>query len=418
MIRLPSAANPEVSVIALLDGAPELAERCLRALAADDDSLPYETVLLLNDPDPALEDLVRRSTTGAKVIVSRANAGPGVGWNLAVGVSEAPRIATLHEDSEPKSGWLAPLCETMSETGAGAVGARLYNSDGSVQNCGWALFANGMPAALNAASAPEVVASTEPTPADVLSGAAMLVDREALNAIGGWDERFHPAVYGDIDISTAMWNQGRLVLSVPAASVIHQSGTFGRRPNSVLTGPRLAVFLIERNRERFLTKWGQAMDSRAPAPPINEPESTRAAVEVALPVLRERAEQVRAGERQPGEAKHPERHFTDVPNPVLAQDDETYAVAAEVEESLKAAEQELIGDYCRWLTGREAETFDELAEARELLKGYRRQILDLQREHQEVVTQLDHIRRGSVWCLRNRARGALRRLRGSDQPAG
>ena len=402
-------------MIALLDGAPELAERCLRALAADDASVPYETVLLLNDPDPVLEDLVRKSTTGAKVIVSRANAGPGVGWNLGVEVAAAPRIATLHEDSEPNAGWLVPLCETMSETGAGAVGARLYNGDGSVQNCGWALFANGLPAALNAASAPEVVASTEPTPADVISGAAMLVDREALNAIGGWDERFHPAVYGDIDVSTAMWNQGRLVLSVPAASVVHQSGTFGRRPNSVLTGPRLAVFLIERNRERFLAKWGRAMDSRAPAPPDNEPENTRAAVEVALPVLRERAERVRAGEGQQGQAKHPKRHFTDVPTPVLAQDDETFAVAPEVEGSLRAAEQELIGDYCRWLTDREAGMFDELAEARELLKGYQRQILDLQREHAEVLTQLDHARRGSVWRLRNRARRALRRLRDAGE---
>ncbi len=68
MIRLPSADNPEVSVIVLLDGAAEMGERCLRAIATADDAVPCETVILLNDPDPALEDLVRRSTTGGRVI--------------------------------------------------------------------------------------------------------------------------------------------------------------------------------------------------------------------------------------------------------------------------------------------------------------------------------------------------------------
>jgi len=45
------------------------------------------------------------------------------------------------------------------------------------------------------------VASSEPTPADMLSGASMLIDRETLRGSGGWDERFHPAVFVDIDVS-------------------------------------------------------------------------------------------------------------------------------------------------------------------------------------------------------------------------
>jgi hypothetical protein len=86
MIRLPSAEDPAVSVIVLLDGAVEMGERCLRAVAAADDSVPFETVILLNAPDSALEDLVRKGTSGAKVVLSRANAGPGAGWNLGAAV--------------------------------------------------------------------------------------------------------------------------------------------------------------------------------------------------------------------------------------------------------------------------------------------------------------------------------------------
>lgn len=154
MIELPTPDDPAVSVIVLLDGAVGLAERCLTALAACEESVPFETVILLNDPDPELEDFVRGSTRGGRVVLSRANAGPGVGWNLGAAVARAPRLATLHEDSEPAPDWLPPLMEAMDEHGAGAVGARLYNHDGSVQNCGWVLFADASHQQLEAASAP------------------------------------------------------------------------------------------------------------------------------------------------------------------------------------------------------------------------------------------------------------------------
>src|SRR5262245_34804222 len=140
MIRLPSADDPAVSVMILLDGTVELGERCLRAVAAADDAVPFETVILLNDPDPALEELVRRGTTGAKVVVSRANASVGVGWNLGMTVASAPRIATLHEDTEPGAGWLRPLCETMTAQDAGVAGSRLYNGDGPVLSPRRAVF--------------------------------------------------------------------------------------------------------------------------------------------------------------------------------------------------------------------------------------------------------------------------------------
>jgi GT2 family glycosyltransferase len=301
VIRLPAASDPEVSVIVLLDGAVELAERCLRALADSDPGVPCEVVILLNDPDEELERFVRESTVGAQAIACRANAGPGVGWNLGDAVARAPRLATMHEDSEPQPGWLQPLCETMSETGAGAVGSRLFNADGSVQNCGWVLFSDAAHQPLNAATAPEVVESSEPTPADMLSGAAMLVDREAIRAVGGWDERFHPAVFMDIDVSTAIWSLGRPVLSVPGSRVVHASGTFDRRPNSLLTGPRLRLFLFERNRHVFTAKWPFVREL-AEAPADAEPETVKAAVQAALPHTRARWERARSGRPpRPGE---------------------------------------------------------------------------------------------------------------------
>ncbi|HEX7058282.1 MAG TPA: glycosyltransferase [Solirubrobacterales bacterium] len=426
MIRLPSADDPAVSLIVLLDGAVEMAERCLKAIAATDDAVPSETVILLNDPDPALEDLVRKGTTGGHVIVSRANAGPGVGWNLGAAVARAPRLATLHEDSEPDAGWLAPLYETMTESGAGAVGSRLYNRDGTVQNCGWVLFSDASHQQIREAFAPEVVAASEPTPADVLSGAAMLLDRDAVRAAGGWDERFHPAVFVDIDISTAIWNQGRPVLSVPASTVCHQSGAFDRRESTALTGPRLRAFLFERHRHLFLAKWGPAVRDLAPPPPDAEPESVKAAVQAALPNTWERAEQVRSGSwKPPGPTQSAERPHSGVSDPVRDQGDGTYAIATEVEEGLNVAERELVADYCGWVVRREEAVSDQLAETQMWLHQSQGALADLQgrhreleRRHQELAVTLDRILHGITWRLRTLVHRMLQRARHPSRSSG
>lgn len=411
MIELPTPDDPAVSVIVLLDGAVGLAERCLTALAACEEKVPFETVILLNDPDPELEGFVRDSTRGGRVVLSRANAGPGVGWNLGTAVARAPRLATLHEDSEPAPDWLSPLMETMTEHGAGAVGARLYGHDGAVQNCGWVLFSDATHQQIEAASAPEVVAATEPTPADMLSGAAMLVDREAVRAVGGWDERFHPAVFVDIDVSTAIWNLGKPVLSVPTSSVRHESHAFDRRGNSPLTGPRLRTVLFERNSGPFLEKWGPFVTERAAAPDHTDPVSVKAATTAALALTRERAARVRSGEwRLPRPDARAEPRFSSLADPpVIDAGDGSFRVAPAVEAALNAAEAELVRDYCLWLVRKEKYEFDRLLTAHEELKIRVQDVRNLQRDHDEVARRLNQILNGRTWRLRTALVRLLRR---------
>jgi len=281
-----------------------------------------------------------------------------------------------------------------------------------VQNCGWVLFSDASHQAIREAVAPEVVVSSEPTPADMLSGAAMLLDRDAVRAAGGWDERFHPAVFVDIDISTAMWNQGRQVLSVPASTVRHLGGTFDSRPNTALTGPPLRSFLFERHRHRFLAKWGPAVRSLAPPPPEAEPDGIKAAVQTALPLTRERAERVRTGSWKPTDrAPKAERPYTGVPDPVLEQDDGTYAVATAVEETLRASEREMVADYCGWLADREEALSDQLGEAQAQLLQQGQALAGLQRQNQELAIELDRIVHGNTWRLRNLVHRTFRRVR-------
>jgi hypothetical protein len=236
----------------------------------------------------------------------------------------------------------------------------------------------------------------------------MLLDREAVRAVGGWDERFYPAVFMDIDMSTAMWNHGRLVLSVPASGVRHQSGALGRRQSTALTGPLLARFLFERHRDRFISKWGAAVRGLAPPPADEEPASIRAAVRAALPRTRERAELIRSGGWRPaGPPARAEHPLTGIPEPVLDAEDGTHTVAAEVDEALDAAELQVVDEYCRWLIAEEKSKTVELWDARMQLQhrdlelaDVRRQIEALQSQNQELALTLDRIVHGLTWRVR------------------
>ncbi len=284
-----------------------------------------------------------------------------------------------------------------------------------MQNCGWVLFSDAYHLQIDATSAPEVVAAREPTPADVLSGAAMLIDREALQVAGGWDERFHPAVFVDIDISLAMWRQGRLVLSVPASSVRHLSGAFDTRGNSALTGPRLRSFLYERHRDRFFAKWGAIVRDLAPPPANYEPENVKAAAQAALSRTRARAEQVAAGAwAPPGPPPTADRRFSGAIELSVEREDGAYRLPAEVEAALRASEQEVIGDYCRWLSRNETKTLDELAELRRSFELREQEFADLQVELaslREAARTLDLVLNGKWWRLRNLIYRVLRRAR-------
>jgi O-antigen biosynthesis protein len=268
-ISLPSAPDPSVSIVVLLSREASLAAACLRAIAAAvDPALPTEVVVVLNSRDEETRRLVHDGVAGARVVETEANTGVAVGWNLGFDVARGPRCALLHEDSLPTPGWLTRLHRTMDEHPlAAVVGARLEFPDGRFQNGGWALWREGVVTKLTPDHAPEVRGATEPYPADNVSSAGLLLDRAAWERTGGFDERFFPSVYTDIDFNMSVWQLGRTVLSEPRALVRHGSLAMVHEGGGALTSLDYHVFLRERHRARFVAKWRGALTEHEPAPP-------------------------------------------------------------------------------------------------------------------------------------------------------
>lgn len=125
--------------------------------------------------------------------------------NLAVAGRTEDAFLFINNDMEMLTqGWDTRLLATLSRSGMGVVGARLFYPTGSVQHAGMAL--NGLDGApLHeglGASADETGPLDRwirPRPAAAVTGAFMAVRRETFVAVGGFDEINLPISCSDVD---------------------------------------------------------------------------------------------------------------------------------------------------------------------------------------------------------------------------
>ena len=268
---------PEVTIVVLLTCSHE-AERCLRAIAAAREPDPAsELVLVISGDDPALAAVVTELAAGAQVLSSVDNCGTAVAWNVGFEHARGAHVAILHEDAEPQPGWLGAALATMCEhPEAAIVGSRQFEPGGRVDG-GWLVWDDGYTIGLDERSAPALIERSVAYPVDYCPGSAMLVERALWEEAGGFDERYYPAMYVDVDICTAAWQLGRAVLHEPGSHVLHRMApkVGGRR--GVFSSREYRRFLYWRQRGRYLEKWAAALPDHARRPAGVPPDGATSA---------------------------------------------------------------------------------------------------------------------------------------------
>jgi N-acetylglucosaminyl-diphospho-decaprenol L-rhamnosyltransferase len=173
---------------------------------------------------------------GVRVVHAGGNLGYARAANLGIAATAAPIVAVLNPDTvlAPKAG--RPLLERLAaEPEVGAAGPQLRNTDGSVYPS-----ARRVPSVADAVGHGllffvwrdnpftrryrEIDADpTRPRDVDWVSGAAVWLRREALDDVGGWDERYFMYVE-DVDLCWRLRQAGWRVVYEPAGIVEHLLG--------------------------------------------------------------------------------------------------------------------------------------------------------------------------------------------------
>ncbi len=255
-IEFVASPRPEVTFGVVLTRNAERAARCLRSVAAQ--GVAAEVVVVLCEPDAGIRQLVAEQVQGAAVIDPGADIGLAFGWQEVLDAARGPLVHFLHEDTVLAPGCTSRLVETLrAEPDVGAVGARTLNPDGSPQACGWILWSDAAASALVEPPGPE------PFAVDSCQGACLVVDAAKLRATGGFDARFFPVFYVDANLCMQLWYAGHAVLCDPRAQAVHERGATIQDDAGPFRGRRFRQFLVDRHRQEFARKWGEALRGHA-----------------------------------------------------------------------------------------------------------------------------------------------------------
>lgn len=228
----------ELAIIVINWNGGDFLRRCLESIDRFPPKLDYEIVVVDNASTDGSREWLQAQGDRVRLIANDENVGFGRANNQAFAATEAPLLFLLNSDAEVYQGTIDRLIETINEDERiGAVGPRLFNSDGTLQPSVWRnpltpfeMIATSlrlyklMPRRLRG----ELLLGfhwdhSQRRHASMLSGAALLVRRKMIDAVGGFDESFH--MYGeDVEWSMRIVRGGWWMVFEPDATVLHHQG--------------------------------------------------------------------------------------------------------------------------------------------------------------------------------------------------
>jgi GT2 family glycosyltransferase len=243
----------EVSFCVVNTEQRELLVRCLDAIAAEREALPFATEVLVldNASNDGSAGAARRHPVVTEVIALRQRRGKGENDTALLQRSRGRYALLLNEDSELRPGAVAALHDALErDEKAAAAGARLLRPDGMLQASAWRFPtpATALVGAVFLHRRLTVQSRGEQTrTVDWAQSAALLVRVEAARAIGYFDPAFF--VYSDeVDFCKRLRDAGWRTLYVPGAVAVHHE--------QLSTGavPERRIVELSRNRDRYMRK--------------------------------------------------------------------------------------------------------------------------------------------------------------------
>jgi N-acetylglucosaminyl-diphospho-decaprenol L-rhamnosyltransferase len=198
---------------------------------------------------------------GVRLISNPENRGFAAAANQGIRATSAPFVFLLNPDAEIVAGTLGGFAKVARERpGAGAIGPVVRDPDGSVypsarripsvaEGLGHAFLGPFVPNRWSRAyTIAEWDRRTERS-VDWVSASCVLLRREALDAVGAFDERFFMYVE-DVDLCTRLHGGGWDVLFSPELEVVHIGGvsTGGYRSRRMVVEHSRSIY-------KYFVKW-------------------------------------------------------------------------------------------------------------------------------------------------------------------
>jgi O-antigen biosynthesis protein len=259
--------GPLVSIVILNRDGREHLERCLREVAGTA-YRDVEVIVVDNGSTDGSAEVAEHfiAPFPIRVIRNAENRSFSEANGQGVAIATGDLICFLNNDVDPiTEHWLGYLVETLTETGAAAVGARLIYprhrggrraggrfADLTIQHAGVAFDrAEPIPLArvIGAGEDPLAPGTEAVRDRPALTAACLLVSRQAFDAVGGFAAEYDYGIE-DVDLCLKLRAAGgRLVYDGRATLWHHESATRAAQRQAYRAR-------VKRNREVYVDRWG------------------------------------------------------------------------------------------------------------------------------------------------------------------
>jgi GT2 family glycosyltransferase len=226
---------PGVSVVIVNWNTRDMVLRLLASLSAPEQESAHQIELIVVDNDSSDDSVeaIRSEFPSVKLVAQGGNRGFAGGVNPGIRVAAQPLVLLLNTDAETSRASIEEVAQYMAEfPEVGILGPRILTPQRSPQASAWrdpsltwlALSALGL-SKLKPFNFERYHEKpfTEATEVDCVSGCAMMIRRDLLDELGGFDEDYF-MYFEETDFCVRARRRGKLVHHAPIGEFVHDEG--------------------------------------------------------------------------------------------------------------------------------------------------------------------------------------------------
>jgi GT2 family glycosyltransferase len=255
-IYLPSSRNVQVSIIIPVYNNAKLLLECLLSLAKDQTFTEYDVCIVDDNSDTETRNIID-NLSGIRVVRNAERMGFTLSCNKGAQDASGNFLLFLNDDVQVFRGFLKFLLGTFEENSrVGAVGPKVIYPNGRLQEAGCIINRDGTTELIGHWDDPNLDRYNYQRDVDYISGVCMLVRKDDFLEVGGFDPRFAPAYYEDVDLCCKLREKGMRIIYNPDAIIVHHLSA----TTSNFFGLEKKVELVTRNRQKLIERWQPLLD--------------------------------------------------------------------------------------------------------------------------------------------------------------